>query len=77
MELESMLAKLTGRERLVIELTYGLTGQTEMSPADIAPVIGVSTERVRQITNPVFRDIYAPLDGFIVNGGIKLKLKAL
>jgi outer membrane receptor for ferrienterochelin and colicins len=26
------------------------------------------------ITNPVFRDIYAPLDGFVVNGGIKLKL---
>lgn len=26
------------------------------------------------ITKPVFRDIYAPLDGFIVNGGIKFKL---
>lgn len=26
------------------------------------------------ITNPVFRDIYAPLDGFVVNAGIKLKL---
>ncbi|MCD2422167.1 TonB-dependent receptor [Niabella pedocola] len=26
------------------------------------------------IDHPVFRDIYAPLDGFVVNGGIKLKL---
>ncbi|MBE7172907.1 MAG: TonB-dependent receptor plug domain-containing protein [Williamsia sp.] len=26
------------------------------------------------ITNPVFRDIYAPLDGFVLNGGIKLGL---
>jgi len=26
------------------------------------------------LTSPVFRDIYAPLDGFIVNGGIKFKL---
>jgi iron complex outermembrane receptor protein len=26
------------------------------------------------ITNPTFRDIYAPVDGFVVNGGIKLKL---
>lgn len=26
------------------------------------------------ISNPVFKDIYAPLDGFIVNLGIKLKL---
>lgn len=26
------------------------------------------------LTNPVFKDIYAPLDGFVVNGGIKIKL---
>lgn len=26
------------------------------------------------ITNPVFKDIYAPLDGFVVNGGIKVRL---
>ena len=26
------------------------------------------------ITNPTFRDIYAPVDGFVINGGIKLKL---
>ncbi len=26
------------------------------------------------ITYPVFRDIYAPLDGFVMNGGLKLRL---
>ena len=26
------------------------------------------------ITNPVFRDIYAPVDGFVFNGGFKIKL---
>ncbi len=26
------------------------------------------------ISNPTFRDIYAPVDGFVVNGGIKIKL---
>lgn len=26
------------------------------------------------ISNPVFRDIYAPVDGFVVNGGVKLNL---
>ncbi|HEY0668620.1 MAG TPA: hypothetical protein VGD22_10615 [Sphingobacteriaceae bacterium] len=26
------------------------------------------------ISSPVFRDIYAPLDGFVINGGLKLKL---
>jgi len=25
------------------------------------------------ITNPVFKDIYAPIDGFVVNGGFKVK----
>jgi iron complex outermembrane receptor protein len=26
------------------------------------------------MTNPTFRDIYAPVDGFVVNGGLKIKL---
>jgi iron complex outermembrane receptor protein len=26
------------------------------------------------IENPVFRDIYAPVDGFVINGGVKLRL---
>lgn len=26
------------------------------------------------ITNPVFKDIYAPLDGFVMNGGVKIRL---
>lgn len=26
------------------------------------------------ITNPTFRDIYAPVDGFVMNGGLKIKL---
>ena len=25
------------------------------------------------IDNPIFKDIYAPVDGFIVNGGVKMK----
>ena len=26
------------------------------------------------IDNPVFRDIYAPVEGFVVNGGVKVRL---
>ena len=26
------------------------------------------------ITNPIFRDIYAPVDGFVINGGVKIRL---
>lgn len=28
------------------------------------------------MTNPVFRDIYAPLEGVVVNAGIRIKLTA-
>ena len=27
------------------------------------------------VSDPNFRDIYAPLDGFVINGGVKLKIK--
>lgn len=27
------------------------------------------------VSDPTFRDIYAPLDGFVINGGVKLKIK--
>jgi iron complex outermembrane receptor protein len=27
------------------------------------------------LSNPVFKDIFAPLDGFVVNAGIKIKNK--
>jgi RNA polymerase primary sigma factor len=50
-EINSLLYRLSERERHIIELTYGLTGGLEMCPADISPHIGLSTERVRQITN--------------------------
>ena len=26
------------------------------------------------IQDPIFRDIYAPVDGFVINGGIKIRL---
>jgi iron complex outermembrane receptor protein len=26
------------------------------------------------LSNPVFKDIFAPLDGFVVNAGIKIKI---
>jgi len=35
---------------------------------------GFDTIFTGTITNPVFRDIYAPVDGFVINGGIKIRL---
>ena len=42
---------------------FGDTRQTKFDTIHTGP-----------ITNPTFRDIYAPVDGFVVNGGIKIKL---
>jgi outer membrane receptor for ferrienterochelin and colicins len=28
---------------------------------------------IGSISNPIFRDIYAPIDGFVVNGGVKIR----
>ena len=35
---------------------------------------GFDTIFTGTIANPQFRDIYAPVDGFVVNGGFKIKL---
>jgi outer membrane receptor for ferrienterochelin and colicins len=35
---------------------------------------GFETIYTGPITNPTFSDIYAPLDGFVVNGGLKVRL---
>jgi len=57
LEMHSLLSRLSERERKIIELTYGLTGDLEMSPADISPHVGLSTERVRQIRNDALQKL--------------------
>lgn len=46
-----LLSVLTEREREIIELTYGLTGEHARLPSEISPIIGLSAERIRQIRN--------------------------
>lgn len=45
----ALLALLPPREHQVLELCFGLNGQSPMPPRDIAAVMGISTERVRQL----------------------------
>jgi iron complex outermembrane receptor protein len=59
-----MLEKLWERFSLYINFeNYLDTRQTRFDTIYTGP-----------ITNPVFKDIYAPLDGFVINGGIKISL---
>jgi len=57
LEMRSLLSRLSERERKIIELTYGLTGDLEMSPSDISQHVGLSTERVRQIRNDALQKL--------------------
>jgi RNA polymerase primary sigma factor len=44
-----LLAQLTRREKQVTELSYGLNGHMQLAPEDIAGLLGITTERVRQL----------------------------
>lgn len=48
-ELKDALVEIGERERMIIELRYGLVGQTPMTLNDIGKKLSLSRERVRQI----------------------------
>jgi len=59
-----MVEKIWERFSIFINFeNFGNTRQTKFDTIYTGP-----------ITNPTFRDIYAPVDGFVVNGGLKIKL---
>ena len=58
--LERVLSSLTSRERLVIEMRYGLNGVAVQSLAEIGQTLGISRERARQIEASVLRKLRKP-----------------
>lgn len=52
-----LLETLTPREQTVIKLSFGLNGEQEKVPAEIGPLVNLSTERVRQIRNEALRKL--------------------
>ncbi len=49
LEIAQLLCRLSEKEKNVIELSFGLSGKSEMTTSEISEVLGVGTERVRQI----------------------------
>ncbi len=47
--LDNVLAELTDRERIVIEMRFGLIDRQSKSLAEIGQVLNVSRERARQL----------------------------
>jgi RNA polymerase sporulation-specific sigma factor len=61
-DLAAALAGLPERERLVIEGRFGLAGETERTPGDVAAALGgVSGSRVRQLQRRALRRLDATL----------------
>ncbi|EHQ29724.1 sigma-70 family RNA polymerase sigma factor [Mucilaginibacter paludis] len=56
-EVRQLLSTLTSRDQEVIRWTFGLDGKTALPPIDIAPLLGISAERVRQIRNQALQTL--------------------
>lgn len=54
-ELSFLLGRLGGKERLVIELSFGLGGERELAYTDIAPIIGLTPQATRHIALKALR----------------------
>jgi RNA polymerase primary sigma factor len=48
-QIETMLNSLDDRLRLVLELRFGLSGQTPQSLVEVGKELGVTSERARQL----------------------------
>jgi RNA polymerase primary sigma factor len=55
-----VLDSLSGRERRVIELRYGLDGAPDRTLTEIGDALGVTRERIRQIEAKALRKLRHP-----------------
>ncbi len=54
------LNKLSSRERQILEMRFGLTGDKSKTLDDVATIIGVTRERIRQIEAKALRKLRHP-----------------
>ena len=59
-DMQAALHTLTPRIRKVIEMRYGLNGQAEATLEEVAAVLGVSKERIRQLESRGMRNLRHP-----------------
>jgi RNA polymerase primary sigma factor len=57
---QQVLDSLSGRERRVLELRYGLDGAPDRTLSEIGDALGVTRERIRQIEAKALRKLRHP-----------------
>jgi RNA polymerase primary sigma factor len=67
-QLRRVLAKLTDRERRILELRYGLSGEIPQTLDELGQTFNVTRERIRQIENQSLKKLRAMADAVSLQG---------
>lgn len=60
LEVQRLLSRLDDREQKIIDLTFGISGERPFPVGEIARVLGLSPERVRQIRKNAINKLKSP-----------------
>jgi len=63
----AILKVLSDRERRIIELSFGFEGEWPILPRDIASILGMSSERVRQVRQEAIKKLKESISGQVIN----------
>jgi RNA polymerase sporulation-specific sigma factor len=57
------VARLESRERLIIELRFGLNGRREMTQTEVAELLGISQSYISRLEKKILRKLRRELEG--------------
>lgn len=61
--LRRAVARLESRERLIIELRFGLNGRREMTQSEVAELLGISQSYISRLEKKILRKLRRELEG--------------
>ena len=63
LSLRRAVARLESRERLIIELRFGLNGRREMTQTEVAELLGISQSYISRLEKKILRKLRRELEG--------------
>ncbi len=61
--LRRAVARLESRERLIVELRFGLNGRREMTQSEVAELLGISQSYISRLEKKILRKLRVALEG--------------